>query len=149
MKILSTRTVTPQGGILHRVQHASTSTQTDMIFGIFLPHVYQVGITTGPTPAICKCVQETEDRERKRVFWDKTNGWISSHNTRDSIFTILYVDWLSGLTCTDENFCQKAGPAAFANADALGMALIMPDTSPRGDGVANDDAYDLGQGAYV
>jgi len=55
--------------------------------------------------------------------------------------------WLSGLTCSDENFCQKAGPTAFQQADAEGIALIMPDTSPRGEGVANDDGYDLGQGA--
>ena len=71
MKILSTQTVTPQGGILHRVQHASTSTQTDMIFGIFLPHVYQVGITTGPTPAICKCTQQTEERTKSRLGHDE------------------------------------------------------------------------------
>ncbi|OEY66674.1 S-formylglutathione hydrolase [Marinobacter sp. X15-166B] len=53
--------------------------------------------------------------------------------------------WLSGLTCTDENFTQKAG--AFRAAAELGMALIVPDTSPRGECVADDDAYDLGQGA--
>lgn len=56
---------------------------------------------------------------------------------------VLY--WLSGLTCTDENFMQKAG--AHRMAAELGIALIAPDTSPRGEGVANDDAYDLGQGA--
>jgi S-formylglutathione hydrolase len=55
--------------------------------------------------------------------------------------------FLSGLTCTDQNFCQKAGPVAFARAEEHGLALVMPDTSPRGDGVANDDKYDLGQGA--
>jgi S-(hydroxymethyl)glutathione dehydrogenase / alcohol dehydrogenase len=54
--------------------------------------------------------------------------------------------WLSGLTCTDENFCQKAG--AFAAAETHGLALVMPDTSPRGPGVADYEAnYDLGQGA--
>lgn len=53
--------------------------------------------------------------------------------------------WLSGLTCTDENFMQKAGP--FRAAAELGIALIAPDTSPRGEGVADDEAYDLGQGA--
>lgn len=55
--------------------------------------------------------------------------------------------WLSGLTCTDENFTQKAGFAAFAAAEAQGLALVVPDTSPRGDGVADDEAYDLGKGA--
>jgi S-formylglutathione hydrolase len=54
--------------------------------------------------------------------------------------------WLSGLTCNDENFSQKAG--AFALAAELGMAIIMPDTSPRGAGIeGEDDAYDLGTGA--
>jgi len=56
---------------------------------------------------------------------------------------VLY--WLSGLTCTDENFMQKAG--AFKVAAELGIAIIAPDTSPRGEGVADDDNYDLGQGA--
>lgn len=56
---------------------------------------------------------------------------------------VLY--WLSGLTCTDENFMQKAG--AHRMAAELGIALVAPDTSPRGEDVANDDGYDLGQGA--
>lgn len=56
---------------------------------------------------------------------------------------VLY--WLSGLTCTDENFMQKAGAQRMAA--ELGIAIVCPDTSPRGDGVANDDGYDLGQGA--
>ncbi|AWX86681.1 TPA: S-formylglutathione hydrolase [Klebsiella quasipneumoniae subsp. quasipneumoniae] len=56
---------------------------------------------------------------------------------------VLY--WLSGLTCNDENFTTKAGAQRIAA--ALGIALVMPDTSPRGDEVANDDGYDLGQGA--
>jgi S-formylglutathione hydrolase len=54
--------------------------------------------------------------------------------------------WLSGLTCSDENFCQKAG--AFAHAAKARVALVVPDTSPRGAGVAGeDDAYDIGTGA--
>ena len=54
--------------------------------------------------------------------------------------------WLSGLTCTDENFCAKAG--AFAHAARQRLALVMPDTSPRGAGVpGEEDAYDLGTGA--
>ena len=56
---------------------------------------------------------------------------------------VLY--WLSGLTCNDENFTTKAGAQRIAA--ELGIALVMPDTSPRGDEVANDDGYDLGQGA--
>ena len=56
---------------------------------------------------------------------------------------LLY--WLSGLTCTDENFTQKAGAQRYAAQH--GLALVMPDTSPRGEGVPDDPAYDLGQGA--
>ena len=53
--------------------------------------------------------------------------------------------YLSGLTCTHENAMTKAGLQAHA-AEA-GVAVVFPDTSPRGEGVANDDAFDLGQGA--
>ena len=53
--------------------------------------------------------------------------------------------YLSGLTCTHENAMTKAGAQAWA-ADA-GIALVFPDTSPRGPDVADDDVYDLGQGA--
>lgn len=56
-----------------------------------------------------------------------------------------YVIWLSGLTCTEDNFTTKAG--AYAAAARLGLAILAPDTSPRGEGVADDPAYDLGQGA--
>lgn len=53
--------------------------------------------------------------------------------------------YLSGLTCTHDNVMVKAGAQQYCAAE--GIALLMPDTSPRGDGVANDDAYDFGQGA--
>ena len=53
--------------------------------------------------------------------------------------------YLSGLTCTHENAMTKAGAQAWAAEE--GIALIFPDTSPRGDDIANDEAYDLGQGA--
>nr|WP_321240663.1 S-formylglutathione hydrolase [uncultured Tolumonas sp.] len=55
------------------------------------------------------------------------------------------VYWLSGLTCSDENFSSKAGAQCVAA--ELGIALIIPDTSPRGEGVPDDAAYDLGCGA--
>lgn len=56
------------------------------------------------------------------------------------------VYWLSGLTCTDENFINKAG--AQRAAAELDLALVAPDTSPRGPGVpGQDDGYDLGTGA--
>lgn len=58
---------------------------------------------------------------------------------------VLY--WLSGLTCNDQNFAQKAG--AFRAAADLNIAIVMPDTSPRGYGVADDPDgnYDFGLGA--
>jgi S-formylglutathione hydrolase len=58
---------------------------------------------------------------------------------------VLY--WLSGLTCTDENFMHKAGAQRVAA--ELGIAIVAPDTSPRGEGVPDDAeaAYDFGLGA--
>ncbi|MGI2261335.1 S-formylglutathione hydrolase [Shewanella sp. GXUN23E] len=58
---------------------------------------------------------------------------------------VLY--WLSGLTCNDENFMQKAG--ALRLAAELGIAIVAPDTSPRGEGVPDDPdgAWDFGLGA--
>ncbi len=53
--------------------------------------------------------------------------------------------YLSGLTCTHENAMVKAGAQAWAA--EYGVAVVFPDTSPRGEGVADDPAYDLGQGA--
>lgn len=56
---------------------------------------------------------------------------------------VLY--WLSGLTCTEQNFITKAN--AQEHAARHGIVVVAPDTSPRGEHVANDPAYDLGQGA--
>ncbi|MBN9367835.1 MAG: S-formylglutathione hydrolase [Comamonadaceae bacterium] len=56
---------------------------------------------------------------------------------------VLY--WLSGLTCTEQNFITKAG--AQQHAAQHGLILVAPDTSPRGADVADDPGYDLGQGA--
>jgi S-formylglutathione hydrolase len=55
--------------------------------------------------------------------------------------------WLSGLTCTDENVVQKAGAQRLAA--ELGLALVAPDTSPRGEGVPSDPegSWDFGHGA--
>lgn len=53
--------------------------------------------------------------------------------------------YLSGLTCTEDNFTAKAGAQRYAA--ERGLILVAPDTSPRGEGVADDPAYDLGQGA--
>ena len=53
--------------------------------------------------------------------------------------------FLSGLTCTEENVTVKSGAQRYA-AEA-GLAFIAPDTSPRGEGVADDERYNMGQGA--
>ncbi len=53
--------------------------------------------------------------------------------------------YLSGLTCTHENAMTKGGFQE--HAAEYGLAMVFPDTSPRGPGVADDEAYDLGQGA--
>ncbi|MCW4454503.1 S-formylglutathione hydrolase [Flavobacterium sp. MXW15] len=56
---------------------------------------------------------------------------------------VLY--WLSGLTCTEQNFITKAGAQRYAAEH--GLILVAPDTSPRGEGVADAEGYDLGKGA--
>lgn len=90
------------GGTQGVYRHASTATQCDMTFGLFLP----AEASDGPVP----------------VLW-----------------------YLSGLTCNHENAMTKAGAQTWAAEQ--GIALVFPDTSPRGEGVADDEAYDLGQGA--
>lgn len=56
---------------------------------------------------------------------------------------VLY--WLSGLTCTEQNFITKGGAQQFAAEH--GIIVVAPDTSPRGEGVPDDEGYDLGMGA--
>lgn len=56
---------------------------------------------------------------------------------------VLY--WLSGLTCTEQNFITKSGAQRYAAEH--GLIIVAPDTSPRGDEVADDPSYDLGKGA--
>ena len=56
---------------------------------------------------------------------------------------VLY--WLSGLTCTEQNFITKAGAQRYAAEH--GIILVAPDTSPRGEDVADAEGYDLGKGA--
>ncbi|WP_262695594.1 S-formylglutathione hydrolase [Kordiimonas aquimaris] len=91
------------GGQQRVYKHASSTTQTDMEFSVFIP-------------------PQAHDGTKVPVLW-----------------------YLSGLTCTQENVTTKAGFQRLAS--ELGIMVICPDTSPRGEGVANDDAYDLGQGA--
>ena len=100
-----------------------------------------------------------ENLSRNRMFggWNKQYRHASSSLNCDMRFAIylppqasngqkvpvLY--WLSGLTCTDENFMHKAGAQRIAA--ELGIAIVAPDTSPRGDAVADAEGYDLGKGA--
>ena len=53
--------------------------------------------------------------------------------------------WLSGLTCSEQNFITKAGAQRYATEH--GIAIVCPDTSPRGEDVADVEGYDLGKGA--
>ncbi len=65
--------------------------------------------------------------------------------------TVPVLWWLSGLTCTDQNFVTKAGAQRVAA--ELGLAIVAPDTSPRGEGVPGDATgswdFGLGAGFYV
>jgi S-formylglutathione hydrolase len=74
---------------------------------------------------------------------DMTFGLFLPQEAQDGPVPLLW--YLSGLTCTHENAMTKAGAQAWAAEQ--GLALVFPDTSPRGDGVADDEDYDLGQGA--
>lgn len=65
------------------------------------------------------------------------------HNPEEKELALIW--WLSGLTCTDDNFSQKSGFQRLA--DKYQVAVIIPDTSPRGESVADDEGWDLGQGA--
>ena len=74
---------------------------------------------------------------------DMTFGLFLPEDAKDGPVPVLW--YLSGLTCTHENAMVKAGAQAWAAEQ--GIALVFPDTSPRGDDVADDEAYDLGKGA--
>jgi S-formylglutathione hydrolase len=87
------------GGTLSYFKHASSSTNCDMRFTIYMP----------PKPTGAALI------------------------------------FLSGLTCTEENFTTKAG--AYRTASALGLIIVAPDTSPRGDDVPDDESVALGKGA--
>ncbi len=74
---------------------------------------------------------------------DMTFGLFLPAEAEDGPVPVLW--YLSGLTCTHANAMEKAGAQAWAAEQ--GIALVFPDTSPRGAGVPDDPAYDLGQGA--
>lgn len=62
---------------------------------------------------------------------------------KDETLPVIY--WLSGLTCNEQNFITKAGAQKYASEHKV--IIVAPDTSPRGEGIPDDDAYDVGQGA--
>ena len=68
--------------------------------------------------------------------------YVPEHQPDEKLPVLIF---LSGLTCTWENFTTKAGAQRYAAAHKI--ILVAPDTSPRGPGIPDDDAYDLGQGA--
>ncbi|MGC8203006.1 S-formylglutathione hydrolase [Aliiroseovarius sp. PTFE2010] len=74
---------------------------------------------------------------------EMTFGLFQPAEAQDGAVPVLW--FLSGLTCNHENAMIKAGAQAWAAEQ--GLAVVYPDTSPRGENVADDDAYDLGQGA--
>ncbi|MGR3796172.1 S-formylglutathione hydrolase [Vannielia sp. SX4] len=74
---------------------------------------------------------------------DMTFGLFLPEEAKDGPVPVLW--YLSGLTCTHENAMTKAGAQGWAAEQ--GIALVFPDTSPRGEDVADDEAYDLGKGA--
>ena len=88
----------------------------------------------GGTLRYCKHASTSTGTPMKFTVW-----------TPDGQGPFPYLVWLSGLTCTEDNFTVKSG--VYEHAAKHGIAVVAPDTSPRGEGVADDPAYDLGQGA--
>src|SRR5687768_9708839 len=99
-------------GIQKRYRHSSTSLNCEMNFSIFLP---------------------PEARQAAEAFLgsEASEGSKAPQPGNSGNAPVVY--WLSGLTCTDENFTIK--PGAQRVAAELGIVLVIPDTSPRGEGV--------------
>jgi len=88
-------------------------------------------------------VQGVYSHKSEATGTEMTFGLFQPTAARDGTVPLLW--FLSGLTCTHENAMIKAGAQVWAA--KAGIALVFPDTSPRGEGVANEPGYDLGQGA--
>ena len=88
-------------------------------------------------------VQGVYSHDSRATGTKMTFGLFLPAEAEDGPVPLLY--YLSGLTCTHENAMTKAG--AQAHAALHGIGLVFPDTSPRGEGVANDEAFDMGHGA--
>ena len=120
------------GGWQNRYRHRSATLGCDMAFAVYLPpQAGPVGQATSPIPS-------QPPRAGQAPLSGQTKG-----------LPVLY--WLSGLSCTDENFIQKAGAQRVAA--ELGLVIVCPDTSPRGPGVPGDPDggwdFGLGAGFYV
>jgi S-formylglutathione hydrolase len=87
--------------------------------------------------------QDVYQHESKTLSCTLNFGIFLPEQSESKKLPVLY--WLSGLTCNEQNFITKAGAQRYASEH--GIILVIPDTSPRGEGVPNDDAYDLGIGA--
>ena len=87
--------------------------------------------------------QEVRSHASAALGVDMRFGIYLPPQAADGPCPVLY--FLSGLTCTEQNFVTKAGAQRYAAEH--GIIVVAPDTSPRGEGVADDEAYDLGQGA--
>lgn len=100
-------------------------------------------VVTSTGGLLCRCKHMSISTKTDMIFAIFLPAYhkISGSNNIPAIY------WLSGLTCNDQNFSQKAGSNAFTEADKQGVAIVIPDTSPRGDNIPSDDAYDLGTGA--
>ncbi len=87
--------------------------------------------------------QDVWQHRSKVLGCDMNVGVYLPPQAADGPCPVLY--WLSGLTCNEQNFITKAGAQRYAAEH--GIILVAPDTSPRGPDVADDAAWDLGQGA--
>ena len=88
-------------------------------------------------------VQEVWEHESSALGCAVRFGIFLPPQVRAGRCPVVY--WLSGLTCTEQNFVTKAGAQRYAA--ELGVIVVAPDTSPRGEHVADADRYDLGKGA--
>lgn len=88
-------------------------------------------------------VQEVWEHESKVLGCTLRFGVFTPGELPEDGLPVLY--WLSGLTCSEQNFITKAGAQRYAAEH--GVILVAPDTSPRGDDVADDEGWDLGKGA--
>ncbi|WP_432785224.1 S-formylglutathione hydrolase FrmB [Oligella sp. MSHR50489EDL] len=87
--------------------------------------------------------QEVWEHQSKVLSYPMRFAVYIPPQAKDKKLPVLY--WLSGLTCDEQNFITKSGFQRYAAEQ--GLIVVCPDTSPRGEDIADDEAYDLGQGA--